>query len=383
MWRMRYFCIIICCFCIFTCKPEKEDNSLSNFSKVKIGMTYDEVVKLVGKPTETVGSDIIWALHKMDEGWYVKLFFGPNNTLFDMYIVNYPNEWEFKLQQKLSYAKAKEPEMEIKQCSLSNFSKVKPGMTYDEVVELLGKPTAWKDSDIPWYLYKIDEGWYIRLFFMSISYNSNEILASMYIVDYHNKREFKLPRKDPSIKAEKSKMEMKSGSLSDFSKVKIGMAADEVIELVVELVREPIDNSIYSYSITLYTIDEGWYIRLFFNSIDLISVLSSMLIIDYPNNRAFQLQQKKSIVKAKEPEIEMKLCSLSSFSKVKIGMKYDKVVKLAGKPIVWEDSGITWNLYKIDEGWYIRLFFGSNNTLADMYIVNYPNEWEFKLEQNK
>jgi outer membrane protein assembly factor BamE (lipoprotein component of BamABCDE complex) len=197
----------------------------------------------------------------------------------------------------------------------------------------------------------------------------------MYIVDYHNKREFKLPRKDPSIKAEKSEMEMKSGSLSDFSKVKIGMTVDEVVELV----GEPMDDRIFSLPRSLYIIDEGWQMKLFVDSKDLISVLSSMRIIDYSNNRAFQLQQKKSTVKAKEPEMEMKLCSLSSFSKVKIGMKYDEVVKLAGKPIVWEDSGITWYLYKIDEGWYIKLFFDSNNTLFDMHIVDYPNEREFKL----
>jgi len=82
-------------------------------------------------------------------------------------------------------------------------------------------------------------------------------------------------------------------------------------------------------------------------------------------------------IEAKEPEMEMKSGLLSKFSKVKIGMKYDEVVELVGEPTNSVGSGIIWNRYKIDEGWYILLLFFPE--LADMRIVDYPNNQEFKL----
>jgi outer membrane protein assembly factor BamE (lipoprotein component of BamABCDE complex) len=362
---MRYFCIIICCFCIFTCKPEKEpekeDHSLSNFSKVKIGMKYDEIVELVGKPTAEA-SYLTWDLYKIAEGWYIGLFIDFENTLVNMHIINYSDV--FELQQKKSSIKAEEPEMEMKPCSLFSFLKVKIGMKYDEVVELVGKPT-----DLSRDLYKISEGWYIDLFF-----GSNNTLVSMYIVDYSNEREFKLRQKESYIKAEESEMEMKPGSLSSFSKVKLWMKYDEVVELM----GDPTDT--FGSGVTWYRyIIDDWNIMLLFWGYE--NVLVSMYIEGY--SWEFKLQRKEASIKSEEPEMEMKPCSLSNFSKVKIGMKYDEIIELLGKPTATEGSGITWYLYKIAEGWYIRLFFSNDDTLISMYIVDYPCKREFKLEQKE
>jgi len=83
---------------------------------------------------------------------------------------------------------AKEPEMEMKPDLLSKFSKVKIGMTHDEVIELMGEPTDSFGSGVVWDRYKIGEGWYIELSFFSINYT----LTAIRIVDYPGNREFKV-----------------------------------------------------------------------------------------------------------------------------------------------------------------------------------------------
>jgi hypothetical protein len=85
-------------------------------------------------------------------------------------------------------------------------------------------------------------------------------------------------------------------------------------------------------------------------------------------------------VKEKEPKMEMKPGLLSKFSKVKIGMKYDEVVELVGEPTDAIGSGMTWYQYKIDEGWYIGLFYGSESKLISVDIVDYPGKRRFELE---
>ena len=78
-------------------KAEEGVYSVADFSNVKIGMTYDEVVNAVGEPTDSIGSGFVWQRYKLDDGWYViVLFLG--DTLFDMRIVDYKNDRAFKLQ---------------------------------------------------------------------------------------------------------------------------------------------------------------------------------------------------------------------------------------------------------------------------------------------
>jgi hypothetical protein len=94
-----------------------------------------------------------------------------------------------------------------------------------------------------------------------------------------------------------------------------------------------------------------------------------------------------SIEESAENRIVCTIYSILGFglpSPVKIGMKYNEVVELMGKPTDSVGSGLVWYRYKIGEGWYIKLFFSSSyNTLVDMRIVDYPNDREFRLKQNK
>jgi len=100
---------LMLCALIFTqgCALIKAEESkmektytIADFTKVKIGMTYDEVIELVGVPIDSIGSGIVWQRYKLDEGWYIKLLFmGETEALIDIRIVDYPNDREFELKQ--------------------------------------------------------------------------------------------------------------------------------------------------------------------------------------------------------------------------------------------------------------------------------------------
>ncbi len=63
--------------------------TISDFSKVQLGMSYYDVVNLMGEPTGTLGSGIIWDIYSLDDGSYVKLLFtGYEETLKKMIIVD-------------------------------------------------------------------------------------------------------------------------------------------------------------------------------------------------------------------------------------------------------------------------------------------------------
>ena len=96
------FCLLIT---LFGCKGETEMHdkdhtqyyvtskngnfTISDFSKVQLGMSYYDVVNLMGEPTGTLGSGIIWDIYSLDDGSYVKLLFtGYEETLKKMIIVD-------------------------------------------------------------------------------------------------------------------------------------------------------------------------------------------------------------------------------------------------------------------------------------------------------
>ncbi|MCL2149983.1 MAG: hypothetical protein FWH51_03510, partial [Dehalococcoidia bacterium] len=77
--------------------------TISDFTKVELGMTYEKVVELMGEPTGSVGSGIVWQTYMLLDGSYVKLFFGSappysDSWLVEIYIVD-PSGREFELKQ--------------------------------------------------------------------------------------------------------------------------------------------------------------------------------------------------------------------------------------------------------------------------------------------
>jgi len=173
-------------------------HSFAKFSKIKTGMTHDEVFKLVGIPTDVLGSGYPWYRYKIDTWWYINLSFGGvNQTLSEVQITDGRNDRVFELE----YDKYSIPQPYLRAVgtftgdgkpkhSLAKFSKIKIGMNPNEVLTLAGKPTDSLDSSFIWYRYKIDKDWYIDLHFF------NEQLSDMSIVDYPNNRVFELEQED-------------------------------------------------------------------------------------------------------------------------------------------------------------------------------------------
>jgi hypothetical protein len=82
-----------------------------------------------------------------------------------------------------------------KKHSIAKFSKIKIGMTRDEVFGLVGLPTNMDLYSVGpfWHHYKIDKGWHIDL-----HYSSEGLLCYIRIVDYSNNRKAKLERDESS-----------------------------------------------------------------------------------------------------------------------------------------------------------------------------------------
>lgn len=80
-------------------KMEKQSYSIADFTKIKIGMTYDEVVELMEKPTGSLGFGLIWYTYELSDDSYVKLFFGSYEELVSMCIVD-PDGRVFELKQE-------------------------------------------------------------------------------------------------------------------------------------------------------------------------------------------------------------------------------------------------------------------------------------------
>jgi hypothetical protein len=72
--------------------------------------------------------------------------------------------------------------------------------------------------------------------------------------------------------------------------------------------------------------------------------------------------------------------TLSDFTEVQIGMKFDDVVKCVGSPTGSQGSGLIWQIYQLCDGSYMQLFFGSEDSLVSMSIVD-PDGREFELKQ--
>jgi len=82
-------------------KIKKKLYTLTDFTKIKIGMSFDEVIKLIGEPTDSVGSGVVWQQYELEDGWYVNLlFFGNAKKLINLRIVDYSNNRIFELKQQ-------------------------------------------------------------------------------------------------------------------------------------------------------------------------------------------------------------------------------------------------------------------------------------------
>ena len=179
--------------------------------------------------------------------------------------------------------------------SLAKFSKYKEEMV--GCIEAAGKPTITIEGCCSrTHYYKLEKNWLFKVA-NSGDYIVDYINDNRYFnVDYANRRVFKL--EDDEYITTQSYLRgsgtftggsdnMPKHSLAKFSKIKIGMSPAKVTKLAGKPTVS-VDSSFIWYR---YKIDTGWYMDLhFFNE-----QLSDMSIVDFPNNRVFELEQEDYI----------------------------------------------------------------------------------------
>jgi len=179
--------------------------------------------------------------------------------------------------------------------SLAKFSKYKEEMV--GCIEAVGKPTITIEGCCSrTHYYKLEKNWLFKVA-NSGDYIVDYINDNRYFnVDYANRRVFKL--EDDEYITTQSYLRgsgtftggsdnMPKHSLAKFSKIKIGMSPAKVTKLAGKPTVS-VDSSFIWYR---YKIDTGWYMDLhFFND-----KLSDMSIVDFPNNRVFELEQEDYI----------------------------------------------------------------------------------------
>jgi hypothetical protein len=105
--KYKYLILVICislllqgCAAVTAegAKMENKTYSISDFTKVRISMTYAEVVEVMGEPTGSQGFGIVWQTYGLSDGSYVKLLFGSGDQLASMCIVD-TDDRIFELKQ--------------------------------------------------------------------------------------------------------------------------------------------------------------------------------------------------------------------------------------------------------------------------------------------
>ncbi|MDE5620236.1 MAG: hypothetical protein K2O29_00695 [Ruminococcus sp.] len=63
--------------------------SVSDFEEIQLGMSYSQVVEIMGEPTGTVGFGIVWEVYGLNDGAYMKMLFtGYNEILTKMIMID-------------------------------------------------------------------------------------------------------------------------------------------------------------------------------------------------------------------------------------------------------------------------------------------------------
>jgi len=170
-------------------------------------------------------------------------------------------------------------------------------------------------------------------------------------------------------------------SLAKFSKIKIEMRYDEMIELA----GKPTNLMLESYGGMYYKLGDYWYIKM---------QLGDIWISDGLGDRRFELEHNgcgrilRAVAQSGDSggagaftdiHAGRPKHSLAKFSKIKIGMSPAEAFKLAGTPTDSVGTEYIWHRYKLDTGWYMNLYF-HNEELGDMAIEDSPNNRKFELE---
>lgn len=66
-----------------------DNGNFTVFEEIQPGMSYSQVVEIIGEPTGTVGYGIVWEVYGLNDGSYMKMLFtGYNEILTEMIMVD-------------------------------------------------------------------------------------------------------------------------------------------------------------------------------------------------------------------------------------------------------------------------------------------------------
>ena len=66
-----------------------DNGNFTVFEEIQLGMSYSQVVEIIGEPTGTVGYGIVWEVYSLNDGSYMKMLFtGYNEILTEMIMVD-------------------------------------------------------------------------------------------------------------------------------------------------------------------------------------------------------------------------------------------------------------------------------------------------------
>lgn len=73
--------------------------AVSDFEEIQMGMSYNQVVEIIGEPTGTMGYGIVWEVYSLNDGAYMKLLFtGYDEVLTEIIMVDTDGK-EIKFQK--------------------------------------------------------------------------------------------------------------------------------------------------------------------------------------------------------------------------------------------------------------------------------------------
>jgi len=162
----------------------KENLKIKDFCKINIGTKRADIEKFIGKPQEKSKSNFIYNL---DYECKMKLIY-KNDKLNKIFFIDpCKREYQLKSNQTSISSNAKigilpsGPNQKNRTISINDFCKVKEGMKYNKVVNLIGPNTGSIGFGMVWDVYEFPDSSYMKLW-----YNNNN-LAFLNFVDCCNR----------------------------------------------------------------------------------------------------------------------------------------------------------------------------------------------------
>ena len=135
---------------------------IADFVEVEVGISKEDIIKLVGEPEEEGGIFDKYILYYLTDGSQMKLYISKEDILEDMYIIDISGR-KFILS-KYSF-RQEDINEKFKKYQLSDFIEVKVGILEEEIVELVGRPATRGGFNFRSVTYSLDDGSQIRFDF--------------------------------------------------------------------------------------------------------------------------------------------------------------------------------------------------------------------------